>query len=343
MGMVIQGWQTGSFGRSGAFGQFAVKVLENRSIFKISGPEWSVVCTMKPERNRGDDVAPLIAAAGWRGAVLLIGRFVVFVGLLFSMTAGAIAQMSLSKDMRRSSDAGVTPVTASPLEVGAVIGDTVGDPEDLNPIPQVVDAAENGLDERTRPLVEWAVDQVGFSKEESWAVDRMQRGNHMHAYTHGARQIHETEWLRMIPVRKGYLAVVTREARQLRTVNDRSMVRQEIPEEVWAMIHRVNEPKPEVVPVPESPVTEDAPDESVEGVSAAQRQAEEAAYAELMRMFDLDSFKVPERVVPGNDTTDSASEEPDVYVPFVLPSSEAPVMIREGSQAGFEIRKNQGE
>ncbi|MBN2235474.1 MAG: hypothetical protein JW706_10010 [Opitutales bacterium] len=298
---------------------------------------------MKPERNRRDDVAPIIAAAGWRRAVLLIGRIVVFVGLLFLMPTGAIAQESLSKDMRRSVDAGVIPVAASTLDVGAVNGDTVGGPEDLNPIPQVLDAAENGLDERTRPLVEWAVDQVGFSKQESWAVDRLRRGNRMHAYTRGGRQIHETEWLRMIPSRKGYLAVAPQEAMQLRTVNDRSMVRQEIPEEVWAMIHRVNETKPEVVPVPEPPVTEDAPADSAEGVSAAERQAEEAAYAELMRMFDLDSFKVPERVVPGNDASDPASGEPDVYVPFVLPSSEAPVMIREGSQAGFEIRKNQGE
>lgn len=298
---------------------------------------------MKPERDRKDDEVPPIAVAGWRVAVLSIGRFVVFMGLLFSVPAGAIAQESLSKDMRRSIDAGVTPVGESPLEVGDAIVDTVGDPEGLNPIPQVLDTSDNGLDERTRPLVEWAVDQVGFSKEESWAVDRMRRGNHMHTYTHGGRQIHETEWLRMLPVRKGYLAVATQEVMQLRTVNDRSMVRQEIPEEVWAMIHRVNEPEPEVDPVPEPPVTEDNPDSSAEGVSAAERQAEEAAYAELMRMFDLDSFKVPERVVPGNNASDTPSAKPDVYVPFVLPSSEAPVMIREGSQAGFEIRKNQGE
>lgn len=298
---------------------------------------------MKPERDRKDDEGPPIAVAGWRVAVLSIGRFVVFMGLLFSVPAGAIAQESLSKDMRRSIDAGVTPVGESPLEVGDAIVDTVGDPEGLNPIPQVLDTSDNGLDERTRPLVEWAVDQVGFSKEESWAVDRMRRGNHMHTYTHGGRQIHETEWLRMLPVRKGYLAVATQEVMQLRTVNDRSMVRQEIPEEVWAMIHRVNEPEPEVDPVPEPPVTVDNPDSSAEGVSAAERQAEEAAYAELMRMFDLDSFKVPERVVPGNNASDTPSAKPNVYVPFVLPSSEAPVMIREGSQAGFEIRKNQGE
>ena len=315
-----------------------VKVLRKVSIITPVGPEGPSNPLMKPERKLEDNLAPpdrvgCSAFVAWSPCPLVVCWVLALV-----LTGNVAAQVVLSKDIRRPMD---FPAEAelSFSENGQSPPVAVTEQSDSIAQQWIESAAAQPSEERVRPVFEWARDQVGFSRQESWAVDRMQRGNRMSSYADGDRPIHETEWLKMIPVRKGYLADEKQVAMQVRTLDDLVVDRPEIPEEIWAMIHRVIEPEPEVVPDLEPAEIETVTEEPADGMTAEERAAQAAAYSELMRMFDLDSFKVPERVVPSTEIRENQTDS-GMYVPFVLPSSEAPLMIREGSQAGFEIRKN---
>lgn len=303
------------------------------SIINSVGPEEPADLRMNPERKSKNPLTPpdrvgRLGFALWSACALAL-----------VLAGNASAQGVLSKDLRRP---GLSSAEAELALSGVAEVPTVAvlDTSNSNAQEWIEGSSGEPSEERVRPVFEWARDQIGFSRRESWAVDRMRRGNRMTSHPDSERPVHETEWLRMIPVRKGYLASGTQEAMTVRTAVDARLAdRPEIPDEIWVMIHRVIEPEPEVVPVPEPVEPVVAPEEPADGITAEERAAQAAAYSELMRMFDLDSFKVPERVVPSTEIRENQTDS-GMFVPFVLPGSEAPLMIREGSQAGFEIRKN---
>lgn len=315
-----------------------VKVSRKVSIINPVSPEGLADLRMNPERKSKDQLTPPDRVGWLVFAVCLARPSMVACVLALVLALNASAQGVLSKDLRRpvssSAEAELVSSGVSDDTAAVVINNS------NSSAPEWIEGSSGEpSEERVRPVFEWARDQIGFSRRESWAVDRMRRGNRMSSYADGDRPIHETEWLKMIPVRKGYLADEKQVAMQVRTLDDLVVDRPEIPEEIWAMIHRVIEPEPEVVPDLEPAEIETVTEEPADGMTAEERAAQAAAYSELMRMFDLDSFKVPERVVPSTEIRENQTDS-GMYVPFVLPSSEAPLMIREGSQAGFEIRKN---
>ena len=316
-----------------------VKVSRKVSIINPVSPEGLADLRMNPERKSKDQLTPPDRVGWLVFAVCLARPSMVACVLALVLALNASAQGVLSKDLRRpvssSAEAELVSSGVSDDTAAVVINNSNSSAQEW-----IEGSSGEPSEERVRPVFEWARDQIGFSRRESWAVDRMRRGNRMSSYADGDRPIHETEWLKMIPVRKGYLADAMQVTMTVRTaVDDRLADRAEIPEEIWVMIHRVIEPEPEVVPVPEPVEIETVTEEPADGITADERAAQAAAYSELMRMFDLDSFKVPERVVPSTEIRENQTDS-GMFVPFVLPGSEAPLMIREGSQAGFEIRKN---